>query len=995
MTADRAPGAWTPEQWARVSRALDEAFDLSPEAVPAFLDRVCAGDAALRGHLERLMAADREAGDFLTGTGAEWGARLSLEAGAEPPSGPLPGELRPGDVLGSFRIVREIGRGGMGAVYLAERADGAFDQQVAIKVLQTGAAGREFLARFVQERRILARLQHPHIARLLDGGVTRGGLPYFAMEYVDGIPLTRYCREHAVNRAGALVLFIQVCEAVAYAHRNLVVHRDLKPGNILVSRTGEVKLLDFGIAKALEDELDSGESTQIRALTPHYAAPEQIRGEAPTTATDVYALGVVLFELLTGERLYGETTRTPGGVTRAVLHDPPRAPSRAAPDRSIPRDLDHIVLQALRKHPDERYPSADLLLEDLRLFRSGRPVQASPPTLGYLAGKFVRRNRLLVTAAALAVASLVAGLVGTAWQARVADRERDRARLEARKATRIKDFALGLFQYSDPYQSYGPDITARQMLEKGVDWSNLELSGDPETRIEILNIIGNIYRNLTDFDTAESLLTRAVDLARTTYGPEHELVATSLGSLGSDYLEAGDYERALAYEDSALAMRLRLFGDRHPSISESLNELAVTHTRLGRYEIADSLYRRMIAIDQANHEEETEVAIGLNNRGILLGDMGRDEEAVEVLQRALEIRERVLGHDNVTTAVTMGALANVFNHLGRFDRAESLYAGELSIRQRLLPPDHMDVALSLENLAGVVSSRGDYPRARVLFDRAVAIRERHQPPEHQDMARLYNNLGVLNYRMGDFAGAAARFRQALVGLRANLGENHPGTLSCRNNLGVALRSLGRYAEAEPILRETLQARRAALGEDHPHVGQSLYHLGLLCRFTGRDGEAENDLRRALAIDRAAGYPTRVIETLVAMGDVLRDRGALQESLALLAEAKAACDTVYAQPEAQTAEVDLGLGRTLFALDRGSDAEAALRQALEVRHRLFPPDHPLVAQAETALGCCLAASRPAEARALLAHGVLELTTAPPGADPLLAQGRAALDRLSPH
>ncbi len=516
------------ERLEQLGRILDEVLDLSPEDATRALDRLCAGDAELRAQVELLIRADEGSRGFLTRPAMDWIPGLVLEDHDEPAE-----EDRLGDRVGAWRILRELGRGGMGRVYLAERADGQFEQRVAIKLLKRGLDTDEILARFLQERQILARLEHPHIAHLLDGGVTEDGLPWFALEHVEGTSITAYCHDRNESPRGTLRLFAQACRAVQFAHTNLVIHRDLKPGNILVSERGDVKLLDFGIAKLL-DPLGSASGAAdrtlglLRLMTPIYAAPEQIRGLPPTTATDVYSLGVVLYELLTGEKPYRRPTGTAEEARRAILEEIPEAPSarlRRAPlgrrsgwGRLLRGDLDNIVLQAIRKEPERRFPSAEALADDVERHLDGRPVRASGDRFAYVAKKFVQRNRIAVAAAALVLISLAGGLVATAWQARVAARERDKALLEAKKATEIKDFTLGLFQVSDPSESRGANITARDLLERGTERADRELAGQPAVRSEMLTLLSSVYYGLGDWARAESLATSSVSLARATQG---------------------------------------------------------------------------------------------------------------------------------------------------------------------------------------------------------------------------------------------------------------------------------------------------------------------------------------------------------------------------------------------------------------------------------------------------------------------------------------------
>ncbi|MGH7507297.1 MAG: serine/threonine-protein kinase, partial [Longimicrobiales bacterium] len=541
----------SPERWRRVEPILDRVLDLPPAEREAFLDEACAGDPVLRADAEALLEADRQATGFLEAPAAS----LLLAAEALPASA----ASNVGTVIGQYRIVRELGRGGMGTVFLAERADGQFDQRVALKLIRGGAVSDDIVHRFLHERQILARLDHPNIAHLIDGGLTGDGQPYFAMELIDGSPITTYCDERGLVIEQRLRLFRAAAEAVACAHRNLVVHRDLKPSNVLVTVDGQVKLLDFGIAKMLEEPEDARALTRsgLYMLTPEYAAPEQVRGGTITTATDVYMLGALLYELLSGHRAHRFDHHTPAELERVICEQDPVPPSTAViagsargagPARGttsgadrrqtvtrrlrrrLHGDLDNIVMKALRKEPDRRYPSVDAMIDDIGRYESGRPVLARRDSFGYRSSKFIRRNRAAVAAAGFVVVSLLAGMTTTTYQARVAARE-------SARAEQVKNFVLDLFELSDPDLSNGAEITARQLLERGQERVDEELAGQPELQAEMLGVLGSIDHKLGLYDDAAGRFQRALALERQVHGPRHRDVAARLHDLGNTEIE--------------------------------------------------------------------------------------------------------------------------------------------------------------------------------------------------------------------------------------------------------------------------------------------------------------------------------------------------------------------------------------------------------------------------------------------------------------------------
>ncbi len=452
-------------RWPELEPLLDQALDLPRAARAAFVDTACQGDPDLRRRLQALLEADDSTGGLLDAPVSVVAADL-LES-----SSPLPPPVR----LGAYRIVKEIGHGGMGTVFLGERDDGAFEQQVALKVVRGVAAHESLMSRFLTERRIQARLAHPNIARLLDGGSTDTGEPWFAMEYVDGEPITTWCERHGLDVGARVRLFLEVCEAVRYAHARHIVHRDLKPSNLLVTEDGQPKLLDFGIARLVEPgaQADAGDTrTGMWAMTPEYAAPEQVRGEAATPATDVYGLGAVLYELLTGERVHRFERRTPAEFERVVCGVEPAPPGSVARriGRTVDADLETIVLKALQKDPSRRYATAGLLLDDLQRREAGLPIRARPDSPWYRTRKFMARHRTAVLAATAVMVALAGGLLATARQARI-------AREEAGRATASRDFLLGLFEGATPEVALGREVTARDLLDRGAATVGLQPGG--------------------------------------------------------------------------------------------------------------------------------------------------------------------------------------------------------------------------------------------------------------------------------------------------------------------------------------------------------------------------------------------------------------------------------------------------------------------------------------------------------------------------------------
>jgi serine/threonine-protein kinase len=932
--------AFTPERWRRLEPLLDDALDLAPDARPAYLDRVCAGDAGLRADLESLLAADSAAGAFLEGSAGSYFGEL-LPSGGQPSGGASPAApgLPAGTRVGPYRIERELARGGMGAVYLAERADAQFEQRVALKLVRPGLDSAEVHARFVAERQILARLGHPHIARLLDGGLTDDGRPWFAMEYVEGAPLVAWCNERQLAVSDRLDLFAHVCDAVRFAHQSLVVHRDLKPSNILVTAAGEVKLLDFGIAKVLGDGADGASDspatrTQLRILTPEYAAPEQVRGEPVTTATDVYALGCVLYELLTGRRAHRFERHTPAEVERVVCDTEPQPPSVAAaaegepastargtrPDRlrrTLRGDLDTIVLTALRKEPTRRYSSAEALLEDVRRYRGGLPIRARPDALGYRLGKFVRRHVLGVTASAALALALLGGIVGTLWQARA-------ARLEAARVRTVQDFLISLFEGATPQEALGREITARELLTRGVRKVDSALAGQPALQQELLGLLGKIYRDLGLYPEADSLLRRAVIVARQAYGHAHPEVAGRLTDLGSILKIRGDHQAADSLLSDALALARRVRRSSDPALAVTLVELASVRSHLGNAASAESLYREALAIDVRHYgPEHLEVATDLDNLGVMLSEVKDDVDGADSAYRAaLAIRRRHLAPGHPSMLNTLGNLSSSLIDQGRYAEAEPLKREVLAGNQRLFPNGHPDVAYALHGLANVLEHTGNWGSAESLYVEALTMRRRLLGDDHPMTMATLNNLAIVRYRMGDAVKAALSFREAATVWARKLGPRHTNTLTAQANLGVVLSDAGQHAEAERVLRIVLAERRRQSGDGSVNVAVIHRNLGIVLRRRGRLAEAEQLLRAALTAYRAqldARHP-RIAEVLTALGEVLNDDGRGAAAEPLLREALDIRVEKLDAVDVRIAETRMALGVAVRALGSGRRAE---------------------------------------------------------------------------
>jgi serine/threonine-protein kinase len=843
-------------RWRRLRELVEEAGDLPPGEREAAVRRACGDDESLLADARSLLQLDGQ-------------GEAGLDAIVADAVSNLIGGVAAGARVGAYRIVREIGQGGMGAVYLAERADGQFEQRVALKLVKPGLTTAEFLRRFRAERQILARLQHPHIARLLDGGVDDAGRPYFALEHVEGVPIDRYCALHGLGVDERLALFLDVCVAVAYAHANLVVHRDLKPAHVLVTDDRQVRLLDFGIAKMLGEEEAGAGLTElgIRALTPEYASPEQVRGEQAGTATDVYSLGVILYELLTGARPYEIAGRSPAEVERVVCGVTPVRPSTrgtaaasgSAADARLRRrlrgDLDVICLKALHKDPARRYSSVEALAEDLRRHLAGLPVLARPDAVGYRVGRFVSRHRLgVATAAACTVA--LAGLIGV-HTLRLAD-ERDRARQEAAKAEQVATFLRGLFEVSDPSTARGRAVTARELLDEGAARIDRELASQPEVRASMMRVIGEVYDSLGLFDEAKALLERALAEHRRLYGGDHDEVATNEIALGVVLQNLGDVDGAERLMRSGLATRERLHGGSHEKVSEGLRRLAFLLETRGQPEPAAALFRRALDVDRALFPpDHPRVAKATAELAGLLRRQQRLDEAEPLLRDALAAQRRAYGTRDLAVASTIRNLASLLRDRGALDEADALYREAIAIRRTILGDLHPDVANALNSHALLLDRTGDHDGAAAAYREAIRISEHmYEGEPHPDLAATYNNLAGTLRALGRVEDAADMFRKSMAIGDQVLDAGHPNRAFARIGLAGVYLDQDRFADAEPLIRDALALRRGGLSPGHRYIGDALVALGECLTGLRRFADAEGALLDAQRLFVAAGDDAR-------------------------------------------------------------------------------------------------------------------------------------------
>lgn len=914
------------DRWTEVRPLFEELVDVPPPERAARLTALRASDPDLAARLEALLAADSDAGGFLE-TPAVAVAGGLLEGIVDAEAAPLP------ERIGPYRVLRRLGRGGMGEVLLAERADGLFDQKVAIKLLRRGMASEDVLSRFSRERRILARLEHPHIARLIDGGAADDGRPYFVMELVEGEPITAWCRARSATVDDRLRLLLDCCDALAAAHRNLVVHRDLKPSNVLVTSAAEVKLLDFGIAKLLGPD-DTGEAasetrTELRLLTPAYAAPEQILGEPVTTATDVWALGALAYELLTGTLPQKRDPASPKALAAAAADDAIEKPSLrvsreplaaiplAAPSeadrrrlvRGLRGDLDNVLLTTLRREPERRYGSVTAFAGDLRRHLDGQPVKARPDTVGYRLGKFVRRNRVAVTAAALVLLSLVGGLAAVEWQARRAEANARAASAAARRADGVKEFLIGLFEIADPDQT-GGQVSAKDLLDQAGRRLETELAGEPDVQADLLESVARIDRSLGRLDSAESLARRSLEIReRSLPSGDRTARARSLATLGAVNMSKGKLDEADRQIGGALAV-------------------------LEKAEPPDSLATARARSDYAQ----------------VLFWKGQTEKAEQLERRVYETYRRVGGDDHVETAVHLRNLCVLLDELDRLDEAERACRDSQAVLVRRLGTDHVSVAQSDVNLAELLKRRGSAAEAEKLYRHALDVRRAALGPKHQTVGQSLQLIGLFYLEQGRLDESEKAYGEALE-LWSGIDPKHFEVGKCMNGLALIDARRGRHAEAEKTMEKVEALFREVLGERHSFTWQIRGNRAVQIALQGRLDEAETLQREVVArVEEINGKDSgEAVEARSRLGETLRKKGRAADALPLHRDSVAALVRIEGDKSAATALERFQLASDLVALGRAEDRDEARRLldlSIATMEKQTPP-HARLADAKAA------------------------------------------------
>lgn len=881
--------------WEHLQDMVAAAAELSPVDRALYLDGECRGDDDLRRQADRMLASFGETGGLLEQAIGSAMGQVAIFT-----------EIGSGNRIGPYLLEETLGQGGMGTVYRATRADDQYRQSVAIKVVRSGfGLSHDLLTRFRAERQILASINHPNIAHLLDGGVTPSGLPYLVMEYIEGTTLDRYVKEHEPSISARLGLFRDICAAIQHAHQNLVIHRDLKPANVLVTADGTPKLLDFGIAKLLAPET-AGHTivetrTADRLMTPEYASPEQIRGEKITTATDVYSLGVLLYELLSGRRPFQLDDLSPAEVERLVCGTAPVLPSNThakGSTRLLTRgkatDLDRIVLKAMHKLPERRYATAAGFSADIERYLNGFPVVARPDSAGYRARKFVSRNWPAVTAAGVFLATVVGLSINLAVQ-------RDRARREAASADAVSQYLVGLFDFTQPNATQGRAVSARDILDQGTDRLNQEWKGDPAVKARLLNTLGTVYYRLGSLDRGISLLSEAESIYSTAIGQNSLEVAKTATSLGDILETKGDNERAMSEYAKALAIYENTKGHNSVEVADELDGIGSLHWDAGDYQGAEDYGKESIAIfTRVLGPDAKETLLPKGNLEVVLASEGKYREAEPLAREILRERTRVLGIYNSHTNISRDNLSFLLMKTGRFEEAKPMLDETLAIARKLFGEDHPDVGAALVNLGGWNLEMGYLDVAKALTEQGLAIAMRTTGPQSVDTSYDQEQLAGVLLAMHKAGAARALAEKALATRLADRPPSLAKLSDSYDQLGLIDLAQSDLPGARRFIEHALELRRKTFTTENDRIALSYNHLGAVLMAQHDPDGAQQAYIKALGIARNN------------FGDA---------------------------PHPISAEALYGTSLVLLARHNSVAAVSTLNEALHMRRRLYPVGHP--------------------------------------------------------
>ena len=845
------------DRWTRAKNIFNAMLDTDPEDPHAWITDRCGDDTVLLAEVESLWRAyengpltnDAEAADWL-GADVSEGNRLRPEPAPRPDAGSR---------IGAYRLTEEIGVGGMSVVYRAERADAEYEQTVAVKLLQRRLHTGDAEQRIRAERQVLASLDHPNIARLLDGGVTDGGRPYLVMDYVDGLPITEYAESNDLPLNARLDLLMQVADAVQAAHGSLVVHRDLKPSNVLVTETGkgpQVKLLDFGIAKLMDDSLPVTRpvtATGHHFMTPSYAAPEQTTAGEITAATDVYQLGVLAYELLSGTRPFDVRDKRLTEIERIVVEEEPSPPSGQTTNggvspRQLEGDLDTIVMKALRKEPGRRYRSMETLAADVQRYRARQPIAARPETLRYRTSKFLRRHRWGIGTTAVIVALVAIAMV-------VVIQERNQAQREAQKSEQVSAFLTDLFEAPDPNHSKGDTLTAQMLLRRGRDRLN-QLEDEPAVKAEMTYVLGQSHRRLAHYEAADTLLRQSFAQRSALHGSTHPSTLESLSALALLHRDQGNYPTADTLLQKVVTGRRALRGSSDPSVVKALMYRSFVQRRRSDLSgAAQSIREALAAKREQGGNADMLTAELLFNRAAVLRQQGEYETALSLQRRSLDLARRLTEGPHPGVVANLGNLAILQHRRRRSLAADSLYQLAIEEAKALYGSNHPETALWMGNLGTVYVEQFQYAKADSILRKTLAVNRSAYESPHPRIVYILSNLAKNHYRRGWDTAADSTYRTAVRMAREVYASSSLQFAQLSLDYGQFLIDTGRLDSAETYVRKSMEAYRTLRPAGHPDRARAMLKLGTL-RFRQGDLVLGDSLaRRALNIYQQGDDPS--------------------------------------------------------------------------------------------------------------------------------------------
>ena len=996
------------ERWRKIERLYHSALEMEKGRRADFIKRACGGDESLQREVGSLLAQSEGDESFLEAPALDVAAK-SLAMAVTVAGGPeVSTTLSFPVAIGRYRIVRVLGEGGMGIVYEAEQEQPR--RSVALKVIKPGFATPERLWRFEHESKALGRLQHPGIAQIYEASTADAGFgrqPYFAMELIRGHSLLAYADAHQLNTRQRLLLTAKICDAVQHAHQRGLIHRDLKPGNILVDETGQPKILDFGVARVTESDAPATRQTDLGQIvgTLAYMSPEQVLADPQEvdTRSDVYSLGVILYELLSGRLPYDVSHRHLHEAVQTIREEDPTSLSSVR--RNYRGDIETIVGKALEKDKARRYASAADLAADIQRYLKDEPITARPPSASYQLRKFARRHRALVAGVAAVFVVLAGGIVASTSQAIRANRagqaaleerdravqaeartrlERDRAAAADQAATRERDFAVSAQQAATrernraltekqraddeaatakavnnflqedllaqasaskqarPDSNPDPDLKVRTALDRAAARMEGKFDKQPLVEASIRQTIGTTYRDLGIYPEAQRQFERVLELRRRVLKKDHPDTLLSIRNLATVYHNQGKFAQAEQLYDQVLEVQRRVLGEQHPDTLQSMYDLAVVYQDQGKLAPAEPLFARVLAVRRrVLGENHPDTLQSIAGLGGLYQLQGKYAQAEPLVSKALELQRRVLGEGHPETLLSMNDLASIYRSERKYAQAESLYTQAFEIQRRVLGEEHRFTIFSLNNLAYLYAMQGKYAQAEPLYVKVLEFQRRVLGEQHPATLGTIDNLAGAYQDQGKYAQAEPLYVKALEFQRRAVGEEHANTLDVMSNLASLYATEGRYAEAEPLFAKVLEIRHRVLGEEAPRTLHSMNNLGGLYQLEGKYAQAELLLTKAFEAARS-GLGEENPDTLASMnglGALYRCRGEFTQAEPLLIKALEVRRRVLGDEDLSTINSRNDLAALYRSEGKYAEAGALFTSVLEARRRVLGPAHP--------------------------------------------------------